>query len=278
MNIINTIYSRLFIALLLLCFVSCVPKPTGLVQNDDDKFSGSASCIECHERFYNLWAPSHHGKAMQPITNNFINTQVVLGQDGIIMEGSSYKAVKKDTSLFIQEQSAEFTKEYKVLWALGGKNVFYFLTEWEGGRLQTLPLAYDVNTKKWYNNPESAVRHFPNMNQGGIQDSALSWRDRQYTFNTSCYGCHVSQLKNNYDLVTNTYQTNWKETGINCETCHGPSAEHIRVCRDAGEGNVPMDLKIIRTKIFTQEQHNSSCASCHARMRPITASYNPGDR
>ncbi len=276
MKISKILYTSIVAILLIVQFTSCTPKQSGSVRDED--FKGSASCIECHERFYNLWAPSHHGLAMQPITANFIETQVVLGQDGIVMEGAFYQAVKKDTSLFIREQSAGLTKDYLVLWALGGKNVYYFLAEWEGGRLQTLPLAYDVNTKKWYNNPESAVRHFPNMNQGGMQDSALSWRDRQYTFNTSCYGCHVSQLKNNFDLATNSYQTNWKEAGINCETCHGPCAEHIKVCREAGEGNVPKDLKIIITKTFTPEQHNSSCASCHARMRPITASYNPGDR
>jgi len=28
-------------------------------------FAGSASCRECHERFYQLWAPSRHGLAMQ---------------------------------------------------------------------------------------------------------------------------------------------------------------------------------------------------------------------
>ena len=29
-------------------------------------FVGSASCRSCHESFYELWEPSHHGKAMQP--------------------------------------------------------------------------------------------------------------------------------------------------------------------------------------------------------------------
>lgn len=274
-----TIGFRESLLLLLIAFSSCIGKPAeSNKENPDDKYTGSASCRECHERFYTLWAPSHHGLAMQPITANFIKNQVVLNQDGIEMEHAIYKAVQKDTSLFIQEEKSGIQKDYRVLWALGGKNVYYFLTEWEGGRLQTLPLAYDVNTKLWYNNPASAVRHFPNMNQGGMQDSALSWREMQYTFNTSCYGCHVSQLKNNFDLATNTYQTNWKEAGINCETCHGPCADHIKVCREAGEGNVPKDLKIIITKTFTPEQHNSSCSSCHAKMRPITASYNPGDR
>ncbi len=32
------------------------------------KYVGSVSCRECHERFYQLWSPSHHGKAMQPVS------------------------------------------------------------------------------------------------------------------------------------------------------------------------------------------------------------------
>ena len=30
-----------------------------------DPFMTSASCKNCHQRFYELWEPSHHGKAMQ---------------------------------------------------------------------------------------------------------------------------------------------------------------------------------------------------------------------
>ncbi|MGQ7869368.1 ammonia-forming cytochrome c nitrite reductase subunit c552 [Sunxiuqinia sp. sy24] len=270
---------RILLYLVLIFFTACVSKPSGdETQVSEDNYSGSASCIECHERFYKLWAPSYHGKAMQPITSEFIQTEVMLDQPAIAMEGASYLAIKKDTSLYIREIKNGETQDYEVLWALGGKNVYYFLTPWEGGRLQTLPLAYDVNTKQWYNNPESAIRHFPNTSGAEMEDEALSWRDRQYTFNTSCYACHVSQLENNFDLATNTYETHWKEAGINCETCHGPSGEHVRVCREAGEGNVPSDLKIIVTSTFTPEQHNASCAPCHAKMRPITSSYMPGDR
>ncbi len=34
----------------------------------NNNFTGSQSCQKCHERFYQLWAPSHHGLAMQPFT------------------------------------------------------------------------------------------------------------------------------------------------------------------------------------------------------------------
>jgi tetratricopeptide (TPR) repeat protein len=41
---------------------------------------------------------------------------------------------------------------------------------------------------------------------------------------------------------------------------------------------VPKDLKIIRTKPFTAEQHNASCSVCHAKMSPVTPTFTPGER
>jgi len=173
------------------------------------------------------------------------------------------------------EAGPKVTKKYPIEQALGGKNVYYFLTPMERGRLQVLPLAYDVTKKEWFDTAASGIRHFPGR---GETDEPVSWMDQQYTFNTSCYSCHVSQLSTNYDLKTDTYHTVWAEPGINCETCHGPSEEHNRVFREAPKGTVPKDFKIIRTKPFTAEQHNSNCGTCHAKMVPLTATFNPGDR
>lgn len=267
-------YFTISLFFLLIIFSACQNKP-----KNENQFTGSESCIECHANFYKLWATSHHGLAMQPITASFIKHEISIGQEEIFMEQCYYSAIVKDTSLFIRERTGDKIKTYKVLWALGGKNVYYFLTDFEGGRLQTLPLAFNVNTHLWYNNPESAVRHFTSTHQSTITDEALSWKHQQYTFNTSCYSCHVSQLSNNYNIETNTYQTKWKETGINCETCHGPAQEHVKAARLAEKkGTSLVDPKLIVTSTFTAEQHNASCGSCHAKMRAITPSYMPGDK
>jgi len=88
----------------------------------------------------------------------------------------------------------------------------------------------------------------------------------------SCYGCHVSQLRSNYDVGTDSYRTTWAEPGINCETCHGPGEEHIRVASEAGPasfGKVPLDLELIVTKGFTHDQKNEMCAPCHAGCHPL---------
>ncbi len=50
-------------------------------------------------------------------------------------------------------------KRYPILHALGGKNVYYFLTPQARGRLQTLPVAYEVRTKQWFDTAASGMRH-----------------------------------------------------------------------------------------------------------------------
>jgi len=241
----------------------------------ETEFSGSESCIECHERFYDLWATSYHGKAMQPINADFIKEYQLPASEPMEVEGKTYQVIFGDSTMTMYEKEGDkLLNTYHATWSLGGRNVFCFLVPLEKGRLQTIPLAYDMNRQTWFNYPQSAVRHFGEDEV----DEALPWRDRMYTFNTGCYNCHVSQLSSNFDLETDTYKTTWREAGINCETCHGPSAEHVRVCREAEEkGEEPEDLKIIVTATFTPDQHDASCSVCHAKCNPITSSYMPGD-
>ena len=258
---------------MLFTVTSCVQKRgTGVAEND---YAGSENCKQCHQNFYDLWSPSHHGKAMQPVNSGFIKTANISASSDFALEGKTYRVELGQSTMTMIEKDGNKEKNYNLVWALGGKNVYYFLTPLEQGKLQTIPLAYDVHEKIWYNNPESAMRHFPGEMP---PDEALPWKDRQYTFNTSCYSCHVSQLKNNFDLASDSYQSTWKEPGINCETCHGPASEHIEIFKNAKDGEKVKKLGLISTKVFTTEQHNWACAPCHAKMNPITSSYTPGDR
>jgi tetratricopeptide (TPR) repeat protein len=270
------LFGNIFKVLTFISFIGLVSCSQRQNTQSADAYSGSESCIQCHENFYKLWSPSHHGKAMQPVNPGFIAEYQLPPSSAIELEGKIYSVAYKDSSMIlVEKEGGQLLNTYQVSWSLGGRNVFCFLVPMDKGKLQTIPLAYDVNRKEWFNYPESAVRNFV---EGEEEDEALPWKDRMYTFNTGCYNCHVSQLTSNYDLTTDSYKTTWKEPGINCETCHGPSAEHVRVCKEAGEGNVPEDLKIVITSTFTPEQHNASCATCHAKSNPLTHSYHPGDR
>jgi tetratricopeptide (TPR) repeat protein len=246
---------------------STQPKPAPYV--------GSASCRECHEEFYKLWAPSFHGLAMQPFTVELAKARLTPQTDAIVVGDVQYLAQFDDSGGWVTETGPDGEKRYAIEHALGGKNVYFFLTSLERGRLQTLPVSYDVRAQEWYDTAAAGVRHFADES---ITDEALHWTEWPYTFNTACYSCHVSQLSSNYDLETDTYETLWAEPGINCETCHGPGDEHIRVCRETPAGETPEDLKLIVTKRFDENQTNSMCAPCHAKMSPLTTTFKPGDR
>ena len=237
------------------------------------EYTGSGSCRECHERFYELWAPSHHGLAMQPFTRELARDDLTPQSEALEIGGVRYRATFDEDGGRVIEYGTEGDKFYPMAYAMGGKNVYYFLTPLSRGRLQTLPVAYDIIATEWFDMTGSAVRHFAQ-----IEDEAYDWRDWPYTFNTSCYGCHVSQLATNYDLATDSYRSTWTEPGINCETCHAGAAEHIRVCREAPEGRPPQDLAIILTSAFDEQQTNDLCAPCHAKASPLTVEPVPGDR
>ncbi len=244
------------------------------VSVSSDRYSGSTSCRKCHEKFYKLWAPSHHGLAMQPYTAELARRNLSPQTDDIAIGDSHYRADVAGDTGWVIERGPAGQKKYLIDYVMGGKNVYYFLTNLGRGRLQTLPVAYDLNKKEWFDMAASGVRHFP-----GQTDQPIHWKDWQYTFNTSCYGCHVSQVSTNYDLKSDTYQTTWKESGINCETCHGPAQEHVRVCQEAPKGTVPKDLKIMRCgRDFTHEQNNATCSSCHAKAVVLTPTFKLGDR
>jgi tetratricopeptide (TPR) repeat protein len=250
-------------------------KPTDpAVLQELSLYAGSKSCIECHGKFYQLWAASRHGLAMQPYTPDFAWANLTPQTKDLVIGNERYRADIGPQAGWVWETSSKGRKRFPIVHVLGGKNVYYFLTPLERGRLQTLPVAYDVRTKQWFDTAASGVRHFGSE----PPDEPVHWKEWPYTFNTACFNCHVSQFSSNYDLDTDTYRTTWVEAGINCETCHGPSREHNEVMQAAPKGQAPPDLKIISVKKLTTGQRNALCSSCHAKTSPLTTVFPPGDR
>jgi tetratricopeptide (TPR) repeat protein len=238
-------------------------------------YTGSSGCRDCHAKFYELWETSHHGRAMQPVAAVLARGELPPHEAPLTVGPHTYRMLIEGNAARMTEDGPEGSKSYPVLYTLGGKNIFYFLTLLDGGRLQVMPLAYDVVIKRWIDTTGSMVRHAE-----GLNDEALHWKERPLTFNTSCFDCHVSQLSRGYDPVSNSYHTTWNEPGINCEVCHGPGSEHARIFREAQDKKQPppKELHLIRMANLTPQQRNDTCAPCHAKMRPLTPGFIPGQR
>lgn len=234
------------------------------------QYSGSASCEECHERFYKLWAPSHHGKALQPWSAD-LAASLPAHTEPIEVEGKLYQAFITPERGWVSEDGAN---EYDIVYTLGGKNYYNLLALLPDGRLQVLPIFFDVRNGVWDNTTMSMLRHF----EDGRTDAPLNWTDHMLTFNAECFRCHVSQAESNYDPETDTYATTWNEPGISCESCHGPCSEHIRVCEAAPTNEPPKDLKLLSWKTMTAQEQNDNCAGCHTKGGPISEGFETNDR
>jgi tetratricopeptide (TPR) repeat protein len=261
-----------FISAFLLSLVLVWSARVAAEEKQPSGYAGSSSCRECHEKFYKLWSTFMHGLAMQPYTSEFAKAQLTPQQNEVAIGKFKYRA-DIDEGVVVETGPKE-KKKYVMEHVLGGKNVYYFLTPFKKGRLQTLPVAYDINKKEWFDTAASGVRHFP----GGERGQTVNWKESPYTFNTACYSCHVSQLSTNYDPKTDTYHTAWTEPGINCETCHGPSGEHNKIAKATPQGQPLPELRLIRTKTMTKKQRNDLCSSCHAKASPLTIEYKPEER
>ena len=267
----------IFASLVLLAFAAEVPKSAltsaPVASGPAPQLAGSSTCRECHASFYEKWATSHHGLAMQPFTANLAARQLKPLPEPIAVRDCRYRVELAGGKGWVVESGPDGEKKYAMEHALGGKNVFYFLTPMERGRLQVLPVAYDVRRQEWFDTTGTAAR-----GQMHFEDEVLDWRAPQLTFNTSCHGCHVSQFSSNYDPRAVEYHSEWAEPGISCETCHAGGSEHVRLFRSLPAGQTPDDIRIISTKKFSVEQLNALCAPCHAKSVPLTNSFRPGER
>ncbi len=156
---------------------SLAPAAEAPINKQDNTYAGAKSCRACHEEFYKLWSPSHHAKAMQSFSIDLANAELTPQSEAITVGRCRYRMDL--SSGIMQENGPDGEKNYPIAHVLGGKNVFYFLTPMERGRLQTLPLAYDVHEKRWFDTAKSGVRHFPGLEP----DEPISWKDWPYTFN-----------------------------------------------------------------------------------------------
>ena len=142
-------------------------------------YAGSKSCIECHEKFYQLWSTSRHGLAMQPYTAAFARANLTPQTKDLVIGKYRYRAgIGPQTGWVLETDPKGRKKKYPILHALGGKNVYYLLTPLERGRLQTLPVAYDMRTKQWFDTAASGVRHF----DSGPPEEPVHWKEWPYTF------------------------------------------------------------------------------------------------
>ncbi len=263
-----------FLAATLAGILALWSPPLGLAAGERrPEFAGSASCRECHADFHDRWASSLHGRSVQAYADARSWLAFAAPTGRVVVATTTYDVkLEAETGEVIEAGSAG-TNRFQIEQVIGGRSVCYFLAGLAQNRLQVLPVAYDLNRREWFSPAVSALESHAARNA-----QPLDWRSDAYTFNLSCAECHVSQVRAHYDPEAGGHRSQWSEPGINCEACHGPAAEHVRLCRALAPGERPTELAILTTRGFDHDQINAMCAPCHAKQAQLTGSFQSGDR
>ncbi len=253
------------------------------IDTSSAKFVGRTRCIVCHAKENELWTGSHHDLAMQ-----LAESETVLGNfDNATFDyyGIVSTFYKKDDRFFVNTDGPDGKlSDYEIKYVFGVTPLQQYLVAFPGGRLQTLPIAWDTRS------PEEGGQSWFHLyaDEKITHGDELHWSGINQNWNYMCAECHSTNLQKNFSIDDKTYHTTWSEMDVSCEACHGPASVHVELAgalskeeleqiplsgllidfpgTTPGEWSFPADASIAEL----QSQRSSTklietCARCHSR-------------
>jgi len=220
-------------------------------------FVGSVECQDCHKVEYDKWQGSHHDLAM-----DVANENSVLGDFNdteFTIHGITSRFYTKDGKYFVYTNGPGGEMgEFEITHTFGWFPLQQYLIPFPGGRLQTLPLAWNSRDNYWYKVPPVGPTD---------PDDWLYWTNAAQNWNGMCAQCHSTNLEKNYDPESDTYNTTWSDIDVGCEACHGAGSKHVEWAQLS-----EMARPEVTNYELTQQTSNISsrelvelCAPCHSR-------------
>jgi predicted CXXCH cytochrome family protein len=160
---------------------------------------------------------------------------------------------------------------YPVDYIIGSKWQQAYATLLPDSRILVFPIQYSRRHSTWLNYWK--IVDAPNSERADI--SRFHRAPEGAVYQNTCAACHTSQLKfetrgPSGPILLDRPKATFREGGINCEMCHGPSLDHVEAMRgpkvrlerdtDGFESETP-----IRFRQLPPAQYLKICAQCHAQ-------------
>jgi predicted CXXCH cytochrome family protein len=234
-------------------------------------YAGSETCGRCHVDIYHQWSQSGMAKMLRPyqpqnIIGDFAkNNEFYVGDDISYRDGKLQTTPGNNRTLFarmvIKNGRHYFTimesdgrwHFYPVDYTIGSKWQQAYATKLPDGEIHVFPIQYSAIENKWLDYWK--VIDAPHSERADPK----TWErlDASTNYYVNCAVCHTSQLRHTVDQMT------FREPGIGCEMCHGPSAAHVDMMTKGklytkGPLDPPVDFTRISNRDFV-----AICAQCH---------------
>ena len=241
-------------------------------------YAGTNSCQGCHTSIYRQWSETGMAKMLRPYApQNVIgdfqnNNEFYLEDEATYREGKTEFAKGQRQTLFSRmvirdgrhyfdiQQSDGKLHTYPMDYTIGSKFQQAYATRLPSGEIHVFPIQYSALQRRWIN-------YWKIIDGGGSERADLrSWGKfgSATSYQAVCAVCHTSQLKNVKGGGFDVNNVEFKEPGVNCEMCHGPSAQHVIEMTTSEE---PYPKRAIDPPLNFHDLGNRDfmgvCAQCH---------------
>ncbi|CAH0992975.1 hypothetical protein SIN8267_03114 [Sinobacterium norvegicum] len=247
-----------------------------LTLHASDGYIGSQQCAACHSDEYQQWQGSQHQQAMMKADEStmqadFDGVERSLGEVVIkpYIEGDSYWLAETDAEGKLSRHKIDYT--------FGVYPLQQFMVSFDDGRVQLLPYTWDSRSEA-----EGGQRWYDLYPDFKTADHQFHWLNTGQNWNSMCADCHSTNLQKNFDITTNTYDTDYAEISVGCEACHGPGEEHRQWANAGAKGddsslnNIASQIveyeptpKVLMPKTLQHSDQVETCAQCHARRNQL---------
>ncbi len=192
------------------------------LQNDAQKeahFVGAQQCKKCHADKFHDWSHSGHPKMIRDFRKD---PTAVVADFSILPDDANFKL-----------QDATYT--------IGGKFKQRFMIRKDRDGKEDYVLGnyqWNVQTQKW--------QHFKPWKYW--YKEAYPHDNNALPTSRACDGCHFKGFMSKQQRV---------DTGISCESCHGPASKHVD----------DPDSKVYLASLSDPVRQNEVCLQCHMRNR-----------
>ena len=239
-------------------------------------YVGDAACTSCHRPQSTSYIHTSHSLTSRPANKESVLGSFTEGRNILTIVDSAnaegqpglyFKMEEKEDGYYqtavtgFDSQLLTHSERMDLVTGSGVRGATYLY--WEGDQLFELPVSYWTDGHRWINSP-------------GYTNGTV---DFSRPVNPGCLECHASYIQPlSTDPTTNHYDRTSLVTGITCERCHGPGAEHIARQRDGTAGTAGQ--AILNPARFSRDRQVDLCALCHNGIRRETTapafSYVPG--